>query len=129
MVQETFKSIWKTKYNESFDGHEFNLLTKILRRRIIDARRLRRFPETNCEYVDVPVEDVHVESGYSDHVQEALNQINSQMRETFLLVVVGEFTCVKVAEIQNIPFGTVQSRVDRARKHLRKLLKEEKCLA
>ena len=64
-------------------------------------------------------------SEFDDRVQGALEQLPDQLRETLLLVVVGELTHQEVADLLAIPIGTVLSRVSRARTRLRKLLVEE----
>jgi RNA polymerase sigma-70 factor (ECF subfamily) len=46
------------------------------------------------------------------------------LRETLLLVVVGELTHQEAADLQGIPLGTVLSRVSRARSRLRGFLLE-----
>ena len=61
---------------------------------------------------------------FDDRVQGALEQLPDQLRETLLLVVVGELTHQEVADLLSIPIGTVLSRVSRARTRLRKLLVE-----
>ena len=52
-------------------------------------------------------------------MQAALNQLPEQLRETLLLVVVGELTHQEVADLLDVPLGTVLSRVSRARTRLR----------
>lgn len=47
-----------------------------------------------------------------------------ELRETLLLVVVGELTHQEAADLQGIPLGTVLSRVSRARSRLRDYLLE-----
>jgi RNA polymerase sigma-70 factor (ECF subfamily) len=55
-------------------------------------------------------------------MQDALSQLPEELRETLLLVVVGELTHQEVANMLEIPLGTVLSRVSRARRRLRDLL-------
>ncbi|MCA9182901.1 MAG: RNA polymerase subunit sigma, partial [Planctomycetales bacterium] len=52
----------------------------------------------------------------------ALNQLPTELRETLLLVVVGELTHQEAADLLKIPLGTVLSRVSRARQRLRQHL-------
>ena len=61
-------------------------------------------------------------SGFTDEMQAALNGLTLELRETLLLVVVGELTHQEVADLLAIPLGTVLSRVSRARKRLREFL-------
>ena len=66
--------------------------------------------------------DDPIEDQYTDEVQAALGQIHDDLRETLLLVVVGELTHQETADLLGIPIGTVLSRVSRARRQLRELL-------
>jgi RNA polymerase sigma-70 factor (ECF subfamily) len=59
---------------------------------------------------------------YTDEMQHSLEQLPADLRETLLLVVVGELTHQEVADLLDIPLGTVLSRVSRARRRLRELL-------
>jgi RNA polymerase sigma-70 factor (ECF subfamily) len=59
---------------------------------------------------------------FDDRLQGALRQLPDQLRETLLLVVVGELTHQEVADMLGIPIGTVLSRVSRARTRMRSLL-------
>ncbi len=59
---------------------------------------------------------------YTDEMQRALGQLPTELRETLLLVVVGELTHQEVADLLTLPLGTVLSRVSRARTRLRKYL-------
>ena len=52
-------------------------------------------------------------------LQEGLGKLAKPLRETLLLVVVGELTHQEVADMLGIPIGTVLSRVSRARTRLR----------
>ena len=64
--------------------------------------------------VGVPAEDP-LAGELSDEMQGALNRLPVELRETLLLVVVGELTHQETADLLDIPLGTVLSRVSRAR--------------
>ena len=53
-----------------------------------------------------------------DELSEALSKIPSKMREVFLLCDLEGYTYEEIAEITEIPIGTVRSRLHRARKLL-----------
>jgi RNA polymerase sigma-70 factor, ECF subfamily len=55
-------------------------------------------------------------------MQAALAQLPVELRETLLLVVVGELTHQEAADLLGVPLGTVLSRVSRARRRLRECL-------
>jgi RNA polymerase sigma-70 factor (ECF subfamily) len=57
---------------------------------------------------------------FTDEMQQALSQLPPELRESLLLVVVGELTHQETANALGVPLGTVLSRVSRARQRLRK---------
>jgi RNA polymerase sigma-70 factor (ECF subfamily) len=61
-------------------------------------------------------------NGFTDEMQHALSQLPCELRESLLLVVVGELTHQETADTLGVPLGTVLSRVSRARQRLRKHL-------
>lgn len=125
LVQETYRSAWNSRrlYQPERGGRAW--LVAILRRRAVDRWRKRRPPRvvSKDETLDVSVE-AHdpTADGYSDEMQRALGQLPDMLRETLLLVVVGELTHQEVADLLEIPLGTVLSRVSRARERLRQFL-------
>jgi RNA polymerase sigma-70 factor, ECF subfamily len=126
IVQETYRSAWKSR--RLFEpGHgERAWMASILRRRVVDRWR-RRTPTTVGLAVELqpevgrPAEDP-LRDQYSDQMQRALDQLPRELRETLLLVVVGELTHQETADMLKIPLGTVLSRVSRGRKRLRQYL-------
>lgn len=57
-----------------------------------------------------------------DDLSEALDKLPSKMKEVFLLCDLEGYTYEEIAEIANIPIGTVRSRLHRARKILQEEL-------
>ncbi|MDA1053477.1 MAG: RNA polymerase sigma factor [Planctomycetota bacterium] len=128
LVQEAFRSAWNSRSRYRAELGERAWLVTILRRRVVDGWRKRRtrtisFDETVLEVGSAGHDPAANE--FEDHVQAALDQLPDQLRETLLLVVVGELTHQEVADMLSIPIGTVLSRVSRARTRLRKLLTEQ----
>jgi RNA polymerase sigma-70 factor (ECF subfamily) len=94
----------------------------ILRRRVADRWRKRPQPSTlaDAETLEIGVELPHpAEEQYTDEMQQALDSLPAELRETLLLVVVGELTHQEAADVLGVPLGTVLSRVSRARQRLR----------
>lgn len=58
-------------------------------------------------------------------IQSALERLPVQFREVILLCDVEEMSYQEIAEIIGIPIGTVMSRLSRARKAMRELLREK----
>ena len=61
----------------------------------------------------------------SASMQRALAILPNEIRETLLLVVVGELTHQEAADLLGVPIGTVLSRVSRARTRLREAILSE----
>lgn len=125
LVQETFRSAWKSRELFHEGSGQRAWLAAILRRRAIDRLRRPAPPAltadgTPPEPIDPGVDPTRDEC--CDDVQRALARLPDELRETLLLVVVGEMTHQEVADLLEIPLGTVLSRVNRARGRLREYL-------
>jgi len=128
LVQEAFRSAWKSRQNYQPGRGDRAWLASILRRRAIDSWRKKRPVRlmTSDSPPEVPVEgEDPIEQGFTDEMQAALDQLPDSLRETLLLVVVAELTHQEVSDLLDIPLGTVLSRVSRARSRLRSLLVAE----
>ena len=125
VVQETLRSAWKSRASFECGRGQRAWLAAILRRRVIDRWRRsgRRMVLVGDGPLDVPSTEVDpVTNGFTDEMQQALSRLPSELRESLLLVVVGELTHQETANALGVPLGTVLSRVSRARQRLRKHL-------
>jgi len=125
LVQEAYRSAWRSRQTYQAGRGERAWLVAILRRRAADRWRKHSPPtvlagdgplEVGVDGVD-PTRDQ-----YTDEMQRALDQLPVELRETLLLVVVAELTHQQAANELGVPLGTVLSRVSRARKRLRGIL-------
>jgi RNA polymerase sigma-70 factor (ECF subfamily) len=127
VVQETFRSAWASRARYDGSHSERAWLLTILRRRAADhwRRQERRQPVASA---DLPHPATRPDDPFQDELsgtmQHALDRLPRDLRETLLLVVVGELTHQEAAELLGIPLGTVLSRVSRARCRLREYLVE-----
>ena len=125
VVQDTFRSAWKSRRHYEHGRGQRAWLVAILRRRVIDRWRRNPPPRVLANEatldVAVPGDDPALEE-YSDEVQHALDRLPSKLRESLLLVVVAELTHQEAADLLKVPLGTVLSRVSRARGRLREFL-------
>lgn len=125
LVQDTYRSAWKSRELFVPGRGERAWLAAILRRRAIDHWRrpqpVPTFPDGFSQEIGLAPEDP-LKNDYTDEMQRALALLPGDLRETLLLVVVGELTHQEVADLQGIPLGTVLSRVSRARRRLREYL-------
>lgn len=125
IVQETLRSAWKSRGHFDCNRGQRAWLAAILRRRVIDRwRRVGRQIVFVGECpLDMSVAAVDPASDeFTDEMQQALSQLPHELRESLLLVVVGELTHQETADTLGVPLGTVLSRVCRARQRLRKHL-------
>ena len=125
LVQEAFRSAWKSRASFNPEGGARAWMASILRRRAADHWRHARPPT-------VPADDQRLEmqrpaddpcrDELTDEMQRALDRLPPELKETLLLVVVAELTHQEAAEMLGVPLGTVLSRVSRARNRLREYL-------
>lgn len=125
VVQDTFRSAWKSRQRYEAGRGQRAWLASILRRRVID--RWRKHPQPGVLASETPVEvgvagHDPLADEYSDEMQHALNRLPSELRESLLLVVVGELTHQESADLLGVPLGTILSRVSRARRRMREYL-------
>lgn len=125
VVQEAFRSAWKSRRLFDHERGERAWLASILRRRVVDHWRRganqpviakESSPERSVDGFDPLAND------FTDEMQQALNKLPPELKETLLLVVVGELTHQEAADLLEVPLGTVLSRVSRARTRLRESL-------
>jgi RNA polymerase sigma-70 factor (ECF subfamily) len=125
VVQETLRSAWKSRANFECGRGQRAWLAAILRRRVIDRWRRagRRMVLVGEGPLEVPVTAADpTTNDFTDEMQAALSELPPELRESLLLVVVGELTHQETADTLGVPLGTVLSRVSRARTRLRKYL-------
>jgi len=125
LLQETFRSAWKSRRLFDQSRGERAWLAAILRRRVVDHWRKPgshgvRQLDAQAEMGAMPADPLA--DGYSDEMQFALDSLAVELKDTLLLVVVGELTHQEAADLLAVPLGTVLSRVSRARSKLRELL-------
>ncbi|HEY4233175.1 MAG TPA: RNA polymerase sigma factor [Lacipirellulaceae bacterium] len=122
VVQDTLRSAWTCRGRFEEGRCQRAWLATILRRRVIDRwRRVgRRLILSGDGTLEVEVEAADpVANGFTDEMQRALGELPIELRESLLLVVVGELTHQETANVLGVPLGTVLSRVCRARERLR----------
>ena len=125
VVQDTFRSVWTSRRRYEPGLGERAWLVAILRRRVIDRWRKRSplavFAGEGALEVASP-DNNPPDASFSDEMQQALDHLPAELRETLLLVVVAELTHQEAADELGVPIGTVLSRVSRARQRMREYL-------
>ena len=125
LVQDAFRSAWKSRELFRPEGSSRAWLASILRRRVADHWRRARPPglvaDDQCLEREQPADDP-CRDDLTDEMQHALNRLPAELKETLILVVVAELTHQEASEMLGVPLGTVLSRVSRARNRLREYL-------
>ena len=128
VLQDTFRSAWTSRHLYDDSRSERAWLLAILRRRVADHWRKRSVREQTIgdevSQQAAPTGPIPFNDELSGPMQRALDRLPAELRDTLLLVVVGELTHQEAAQLQGIPLGTVLSRVSRARTRLREFLLE-----
>jgi RNA polymerase sigma-70 factor (ECF subfamily) len=141
LVQETFIKAYSA-FHQFAEGTNLRAwLYRILTNTYINnyrkkQREPQQYPTDEIQDWQLYAAETHTSNGLRSAEIEALNHLPDsdikealqQLPEDFRLVVyladVEGFSYKEIAEIMGTPFGTVASRLDRARKRLRKLLEE-----
>jgi len=126
LVQQTF-FVWATKGDQLRDATKVKtwLFTTLHRLFLESRRRVTRFPHHDLEAVepDLPViTPRHAESLDGSQVIAALNRVDEVYRAPVALFYLEDFSYQQIAEVLEIPMGTVKSRISRGIGHLQKLL-------
>lgn len=128
LVQEVYLQAWKSfeRYEQGTNCKAW--LFKIMFHKL-DHHRRRKFARSKymIDGDDDMLETVAYEQPVNHHLQdeeilEALDKLPLNYRTVILLADVEEFSYKEVAEVLNIPIGTVMSRLSRARKQMREHL-------
>lgn len=124
---ETFKGkskfstwIYRIAYNTCIDRHRKN--------KPIDDNMV--FLDSEDEYInlksksDIP-EDELLTKESQDRIQRCINSLRPEYRSVIILRDIQNYTYVEIAEMLDIPLGTVKSHINRGRAALRKSLKSQ----
>lgn len=132
LVQDVYVQAWK-----SFDRYQRGTncrawLFRILFNKLQHIRRARATRKVvsigeNQEHLleDLPSSASAIEEIRDEEILAAIDAIPEEFRAVVLLADVQEFAYREVAEILEIPIGTVMSRLSRGRKLLRVRLREQ----
>lgn len=125
VLQDTFHSAWCSRHLFDPARSERAWLLAILRRRVADHWRRRGDREVVGGDLAPPpavADDDPFRAELSAALQAGLARLPEEIRETLLLVVVGDLTHQEAADLLGVPLGTVLSRVSRGRIRLREFL-------
>lgn len=121
VFMQAFRSLEKFSGKSKFETWLYRLAVN---ESLQFLRRNRRWPKNSLEWE--PMDDAnrtdHLER--KELLEKALAQIDPELRSIFLLRELESLSYAKIAEVLEIPEGTVGSRLNRARRDLQKRLTE-----
>jgi RNA polymerase sigma-70 factor (ECF subfamily) len=132
LTQQTFY-LWATKGHQLRDAAKVKawLFTTLHREFLGSKRRETRFPHYDIELVQSelpPVTSDAVDLIDGDTVMELLMEIEDVFRIPLVLFYLEHHSYQEIAEILEVPAGTIMSRLSRGKLQLRKLLSEKPAL-
>ncbi len=122
LVQETLLSGWRSFHQFRAESNIRAWLFRILFNHFYaQGRKLRLVPAMSSLSVDTRSFEPAVNAGIDERmeVSQVLQSLEADHRTVLLLGVVEGFTCREIAEILDVPMGTVMSRLSRARQAMR----------
>lgn len=126
LTQQTF-SVWATKGHLLRDESKVKswLFTTLYREFISNRRRETRWPKQEISEVEHELPCAMpeaVDSADSGQVMEALQSIDETFRAPLVLFYLQEHSYEEIAQILNVPIGTVMSRLSRGKQKLQQAL-------
>lgn len=127
LTQQTFY-IWARKGHQLRDASKVKtwLFTTLHWEFLKTRRRQSRFPHQELESADLPaVNPAMVNQLDADDVLAALQHVEELYRAPVVLFYLEELSYKEIAEVLDVPLGTVQSRIARGKAQLQKLLRSK----
>jgi RNA polymerase sigma-70 factor (ECF subfamily) len=139
LTQEVFLRVFKTlKSFRSGEGSFSVWLNRLTRNLLIDNYRRTKLERATDSIEDqlLTLEQTAAGSGRTDSMlagreasellQGALQKLSPDLRETVILRDIEELEYREIAEVLNVPEGTVKSRLNRGRAELARILRRHK---
>lgn len=128
LVQQTF-CIWAQKGDQLEDRSKAKtwLFTTLYREFLAGARRFNKFPETDLEDVEFSIESKEEDTGRLIDAKRAvavLNSLDETFRAPLALFFLQQHSYKEIAEVLDIPMGTVMSRISRGKDLLKEKMSE-----
>jgi RNA polymerase sigma factor (sigma-70 family) len=132
ILQDTFLAVWKNACGFQGAARGQVWLWGIARRQAWKTLRRHRTLGANPDELEaLPAHDPEPEAAFFSHVDReelitALDRVALIYREVLLLRYSYDFSYQEIAAVQQIPLGTVRSRLNAAKRAVRALLSREK---
>ena len=135
MTQEIFLKLYTALTKYDFERNFNAWLLTLTKNYLIDNYRKTKWEKKNRDnfnehYVRADLSDSPetgiVEKENKKFIWEGLNQLSSEVRMTVILRDIQGKKYDEIADIMNLPLGTIKSRVNRGRIQLARILKQER---
>ena len=123
VVQETFMKLYQSRrWEQIVDERAF--LARMAWRIAIDQRQKKpaTSPERDAEWEGHDPEQAAIASNWNQVVHRLIDGLPEELRQPLALSSFEEFTSREIAEVMDIPEGTVRTRLMRARQMLKERL-------
>ena len=102
------------------------LFTTMHREYLARRRRIVRFPETDFDdaHADIPAVEANFSAADGPAVIGALAKVDQKFQSALSLFYLEDYSYPQIAEILDVPLGTVKSRIARGIEQLKRLLLE-----
>jgi len=129
LVQQTFVK-WAEKGHQLKDRSKAKswLFTTLYREYLGQSRRSTKFPESDLEEAEYQLPTVAPNAERKMDAKRAvalLNKLDENFRAPLTLFFLQDHSYKEIAEVLEIPIGTVMSRISRGKKQLRELMETE----
>ena len=129
LVQQTFV-IWAQKGHQLKDRSKAKtwLFTTLYREHLGNARRSQRHPETEISEAEHELPHEEQDSGRKLDAQRAvilLSELDETFRAPLTLFYLQQHSYKEIAQVLDVPIGTVMSRISRGKEQLRKKMTSE----
>lgn len=122
LVQDTLERSWSRRHLWRPGTDLRAWLFTIMHNLYMNQVRRRDPVAIHDERLDLPVAAPQEDALALRDLQRALEHLPAEQREVLLLVGVEQMRYEEVADVLNVPIGTVMSRLSRARERLRALM-------
>ena len=122
ITQNVLLSLYRTEYEFENEDHVRNWLMKVT---VNECRKFWRRPFRSHENIDDYAETLVFEDQSYRELFEAIMRLDKNRRLIVILYYIEGYSIKEIAEILEIPAGTVGTRLSRARMQLKQYLKEE----
>mgnify|MGYP000851676464 FL=1 len=122
ILQDTFLAVYQGIHTLHTIESPKAWILAIAHNKMVDHLRKKQLVEQS--HVIEQLSDVSIEGATNLFIEEILNQLNDPDRTIVYGLYVEGLSCLELAQILQIPEGTVKSKAHYARKRLRKWLRE-----